>query len=285
MKAEFAAAKINLFLQLTGRRADGYHTLNSLVVFADVGDVLRVSHAQSTCFSITGHFAPSLQQEADSNLVMLAHKAVEEYVGTAIPLSITLEKNLPVASGIGGGSADAAAMLRVLKEQCNDALPEDVVRDIALSLGADVWVCYHSKPAWVSGIGEHVRLLSAFPEYGIVLLNPLKSLPTKAVFTAFSGAMCEEETLMPPADKSAWVKYLFSHRNSLEAPAIAIMPEIQVLLNAMQETPQCLLARMSGSGATCFGLYESHKQAIDAALELKRKFPHYWIEAGKVYGA
>jgi len=265
--AEVAPAKVNLFLHVTGRRADGYHELDSLVVFAGCGDVLRAAPAVGLTLALEGPFAAGLKNEAD-NLVIRAARALAEAHAREPLVGLRLEKNLPLASGIGGGSADAAACLRLLGRLWG------VRPSIALAaaLGADVPVCLACRPARMGGIGERLSSAPRLPACGLALVNPGQALPTQAVFRARQGPFSGTARL--PArwpDVAAMARALALLGNDLEAAAIAICPDIALVLGALRATAGCLLARMSGSGATCFGLFAEPDAAVGAAGRLARE--------------
>jgi 4-diphosphocytidyl-2-C-methyl-D-erythritol kinase len=284
---EPASAKVNLYLHVTGRRADGYHLLDSLAVFPDVGDVLRVMPCEGLSLELTGPFGTALRAEPD-NLVLRAARALAQAGGIAPHGRITLEKNLPLASGIGGGSADAAAALRLLSRHWNIRLPPAELARIAVALGADVPVCLASVPAGMRGVGEQLTAAPALPALGMVLLNPGVAVATPAVFKArrdsSQGGFTPEATW--PAgwgDAAALIRFLATTRNDLEAPAVSLAPAIATALAALWAEPGCLLARMSGSGATCFGLFANAAAAHSAALRVSR--PGWWSWGGAMRGS
>ncbi len=272
---EAAPAKINLFLHVTGKRADGYHLLDSLVVFAAAGDTLRVAPGQGLSLAIDGPFAAGLAGEAD-NLVLRAARALAAHAGIAPDAALTLTKSLPIASGIGGGSADAAAALRLLARHWG--LP-GVPSGLALPLGADVPVCLAGRPARMQGIGEILRPAPRLPPCGLLLVNPGVAVATPEVFKARAGGFRAEASL-PAAWPSvaAMAQDLASLANDLEPPAITLAPAIGAVLNALSGLPGALLARMSGSGATCFALFATPAEARAAAQEIAR--PGWWCHGG-----
>jgi 4-diphosphocytidyl-2-C-methyl-D-erythritol kinase len=277
---EFAPAKINLHLHVIGRRQDGYHLLDSLVVFADIGDWLAVSPAPDLSLTLSGPFATGLAAEPD-NLVLRAARGLADLAGVRPIGALQLEKNLPVASGIGGGSADAAAALRLL---CRFWAVSPDLTQLAQSLGADVPVCLLSRPALMSGIGEILAPAPPVPEAGLVLVNPGVAVSTPAVFRARTGGFS------PPADfpvggwKSAQAlsHALAETRNDLETPARPLAPAINDALAALANAPGCQIARMSGSGATCFGLFASADAARHAADTVRRD--GWWVWGGSLNG-
>ncbi len=272
-----ARAKINLYLHVTGRRADGYHLLDSLIAFADIGDEIACSPSPDLSLAIQGPFADALSAGED-NLVMRAARRLRAACGGASGAAIALDKVLPVASGIGGGSADAAAALRALMELWDVKLDEPELARIGLGLGADVPVCLFGRPAFVSGIGEAVELAPALPPAWLVLVNPGSPLATADVFRArtepFSAPARWPDA---PADASELARLLSARDNDLAAPARALMPVIGEVETALSRQAGCLLARLSGSGATCFGLFAGDGPALAAAKTIKSARPGWWV--------
>jgi 4-diphosphocytidyl-2-C-methyl-D-erythritol kinase len=281
---ETAPAKINLSLLVRGRRADGYHELQSLVVFADCGDALTATPAPALSFDMTGPFARGLAGE-DNNHVLKAVRLFDDSFGVKTAAHLVLEKNLPVASGIGGGSADAAAALRLLARLHDMDVPAHTRAAIALCIGADVPVCLETRPAIMWGKGEMMRRLDAMPAFWLVLANPGVALSTPAVFKALDAPVLPEKQPGPEtpafADFEALVTWLEGHGNDLETPASALAPAVADVLSALRTTQGCRLARMSGSGATCFGLYESEAEARRAEAALRVTHPNWWVAAAK----
>lgn len=267
----FAAAKLNLSLHVTGRRADGYHLLDSLVAFADVGDMVRAEAADITSLTVTGPQGAGLTA-GDDNLVLRAARLVP-----GARARITLDKVLPVASGIGGGSADAAATLRALCGLYGVPLPS---ASAVLGLGADVPVCLEGRACRMTGVGEGVTpLAQPLPPVAVVLVNPGVAVATPAVFQALDR---RDNPPMPSAlpalrDLPALVAFLRQTRNDLEPAAIRLAPVIAQAGSALAAQPGCALARMSGSGATCFGLFQDAAQAEAAAAALRLAQPGWWI--------
>lgn len=276
---ESAWAKINLTLQVTGRRADGYHELESLVVFADVGDVLTIEPVETKAFtlSVDGPFAGPLLNTRD-NLVLRAAEALGKRAGVRSGAAFTLTKNLPVASGIGGGSADAAAALRGLSQFWQLDLSTSDLTEIALSLGADVPVCLRGESVIMSGIGEELQPLPALPPLWLLLVNPGVAVSTAAVFSSLAGSFSEVPgPRLPPIGLAPFIDWVAARGNDLQAPACRLAPAVVEVLAALDETADCLLARMSGSGATCFGLFESEPAARGAAAALAESHPDWWV--------
>jgi 4-diphosphocytidyl-2-C-methyl-D-erythritol kinase len=267
---ERARAKVNLYLHVVGRRSDGYHELDSLVVFPDASDRLSASPANHVSLTLTGPFSPGLSNEPD-NLVLRAARALAKAAGVQHGARLTLAKNLPIASGIGGGSADAAAALRLLTRMWNLSITQTALAELAVTLGADIPACLRSTPLRMGGIGERLQPAPRLPPYALLLVNPGVAVATVAVFQARHGKYSVEARL-PEAwpDAEAMARDLTALTNDLEAPAVSLCPVIADVLAAIKSQPGCLLARMSGSGATCFGLFAASSHAALAATVLRR---------------
>ena len=306
---ERARAKVNLSLEVRGRLPNGYHALESLVVFADIGDRLTASApgegagaagaagADHITLELSGPFSAALtpsasapipapiSERADNNLVLKAARMLQIEAGATAAggARLSLEKNLPVAAGLGGGSADAAATLRALARLWHIDIPASHLHRLAQSLGADVLVCLASEPVLMSGIGERLSPLAALPSFWMVLANPGVPVPTGSVFAKLDAAPLAEP---PPPQKLAGfndldelIVWLAVHGNDLQAPALGLAPEIGPVLAALRHTDGCLLARMSGSGASCFGLYADRVDAQNAAVSLASAHAHWWVAA------
>lgn len=280
---ECARAKVNLALHVTGRRSDGYHLLDTLVAFPRIGDHLSAVPSDTLSLDITGPFGAGLEAD-DGNLVLKAARMLAERMPTPRGAHLTLEKNLPVASGIGGGSADAAAALRELKQMWRIDIADTELAAIALKIGADVPMCLASAPLIARGIGDQITPLSSLPQCGIVLVNPGVAVATPEVFKALAKRDNPPLPALPPAftDASDLCAWLAGTRNDLEAPAILQAPEIADILKALRAQPTTLLARMSGSGATCFALYANVEQAQIAATELTARHETWWVQAASL---
>ena len=284
---EAAPAKLNLALHVTGRRPDGFHSLEMLVAFAEVGDELEALPAGKDSLSVTGPFAKALIG-ADGNLVLRALAAFRARWPAALPegVALTLRKNLPIAAGLGGGSADAAAALRLLAQLSAVPIAFTELLELALPLGADVPMCLYSRPAEVRGLGEIVLPLKHFPSLHAVLVNPLVPLATADVFRRLErrenpGLPDLGDPLIRPAQLGLW---LGETRNDLEPPALLLLPAIGELTAAMAGASGAILARMSGSGATVFSLFGSSAQAHQAAHDLRERWPGYWVAASPLIG-
>jgi 4-diphosphocytidyl-2-C-methyl-D-erythritol kinase len=279
-----APAKINLYLHVVGRRADGYHLLDSLVAFAAVHDTVVAAKAGALSLAIEGPFAAALSGEAD-NLVLRAARALADIAGVRPWAALTLVKRLPVASGIGGGSSDAAATLLAASELWRITHKPGALAKLALTLGADVPVCLAGKAAQMGGIGERIDAAPALPRVPLVLVNPLVPLPTPAVFTARRGAFSKPAPLEgAPRDARDLAEALKARRNDLADAAAGLVPAIKTIVEALAAQPGCLLSRMSGSGATCFALFARAADAQAAAEALRASKPGWWVEASELVG-
>lgn len=272
-----ANAKINLALHVTGQREDGYHLLDSLVVFTEFGDTITVSKNEKPLsliwLKIEGPFAQGLDGSAN-NLVnraalALAYK-IMEHAEKPDPVKITLTKNLPISSGIGGGSADAAATLLALKEFWGVDIPLEY---LALQLGADVPMCLHSKPLRAQGIGDEISILKHVRLLHLVLVNPNIEVSTPSIFKNL-----QNKNNLSIHENDITSLNFANLRNDLQAPAIKLAPQIIDVLKALEIT-DCTFSRMSGSGATCFGIYETLEKAQKAANEIKAKHSDWWCVA------
>ncbi len=284
---ETAAAKINLSLRVLGRRADGYHELRSLVAFADLGDTLELVPGGDLSLTLEGPFAAALQADDPiGNLILRAARTLEERAPGLRLGAFRLAKRLPVAAGLGGGSADAAATLRLLL-RANPQLPRAEAEAVCAGLGADVPACFFSRASMVAGIGERVAPLASFPELYAVLVNPGQTLSTADVFAALAAPpLGEAEDETPPAgfaDRAALMAWLQGQGNDLQAPALRIAPVIADVLSALEASPGCRLARMTGSGATCFGLFDAEAEAAAAADAIARAQAHWWTASTRLH--
>ncbi|MBI1213927.1 MAG: 4-(cytidine 5'-diphospho)-2-C-methyl-D-erythritol kinase [Alphaproteobacteria bacterium] len=277
----FAPAKINLFLHVGDRRADGYHDISSLAAFADVGDTVSATLTEELSLTNVGPFARALDDDCGDNLVMRAAIVLQDWARAAgrrvDGARLTLQKNLPVASGIGGGSSDAAATLKLLNDLWH--LHADDLTSIGKSLGADVPVCLAAAASFMQGVGERLAPCP-IPSLPAVLVNPRVSLMTAEVFQELKARSGAGSSSPPNFDSLenvvAWLAQL---KNDLEEPAGRIAPVVLDTLSELAATPNCLLSRMSGSGATCFGLYATKAEAAGAARTLQERRAHWWIAA------
>ncbi len=272
-----APAKINLTLHVTGRRDDGYHLLDSLVVFAGVGDRLHLSPAPVMSLTVGGPFAAGVPADG-TNLILRAAALMD-----GAPLAIHLDKRLPPASGIGGGSADAAATLRALTAMGHSPRVPDFDAAV-LALGADVPVCVAGRPCRMGGIGERLSDIPELPPFWLVLVNPGCPVPTGPVFAALQGQFGTDMGVLPErfADAQALARWLLSQRNDLQPPALTLAPPVADALAALAQVPGGLMARMSGSGGTCFGLFADKATAQAGAARIAAAEPEWWVTAAPV---
>jgi 4-diphosphocytidyl-2-C-methyl-D-erythritol kinase len=277
----FAPAKVNLYLHVTGRRDDGYHLLDSLVAFVDIGDRLRAEPATSLSLTVDGPEAAGLAAVGDDNLVLRAARLLAARAGITAGAALHLDKHLPVAAGIGGGSSDAAAALLALKRLWRISLEDEAFCALGATLGADVPACLSRRAVWVGGIGERLEPAGPLPEAGILFVNPRRALPTAAVFAAWRGPFGHIGRFTPvPTKASALARALMPCRNDLTEAAIGLVPEIAAVLARLGRLPGSLLARMSGSGATCFALFANRAGAEEARAVVAAAEPRWWCAAG-----
>jgi 4-diphosphocytidyl-2-C-methyl-D-erythritol kinase len=287
--AETAPAKVNLTLRVLGRRADGFHELESLVAFAGIGDGLSLSPGSGLSLTVRG---PSATHAGDGedNLVFKAARALAARIPGIRLGAFQLDKHLPVAAGLGGGSADAAATLRLLARANVLALDDPRLYEAARDSGADVPVCLDPRPRVMRGIGEILSEPLNLPPLPAVLVNPGVALPTKSVFAGWTPAVaqydpCDPAVIAKLTEREDLLQFLMLQPNDLEFSAIGLAPAVAEVLHALRSLPGRRLARMSGSGATCFALFASAANAIEAAGVLRAKFPHWWVRATALAGA
>jgi 4-diphosphocytidyl-2-C-methyl-D-erythritol kinase len=283
----FAPAKVNLFLHVGAPARDGYHPVCSFMAFADVGDAVRFAPGAEG-LAVEGPFAAGLAGEGN-NLVLRARDALLERVGRAADFGLVLDKTLPIAAGLGGGSSDAAAALRLIRDTLGLAVDDEGLREIAGALGADGPACLDAAPVIGTGRGDILAPAPPFPSLSAVLANPGVASPTGPVYRAYDRAVASEganapdwpETLETPAQVAV---FLAACRNDLQAPAVALAPEIGDCLDALYAHPEPLLARMSGSGATCFALCADSASAAALADRLAAEHPHWWVRPCVIQG-
>lgn len=275
-----APAKVNLYLHVTGRRADGYHLLDSLVVFTALSDQLELRLADGLSLAVEGPFADGAGPSED-NLVLRAARALADATTPDRGMAATLTKNIPAAAGLGGGSADAAAALRGLMRLW-DISPDAIdLPALALSLGADIPVCLAAHASFVGGIGEEIVVAPALPSAGVLLVNPGVALATPSVFAGRRGGFMPPGRFSEtPATVEAFADSLRERDNGLSDAAIGLAPVIEDVLAALGAAPGCRLARMTGSGATCFGLFDDEAAATSAAGGLQRD--GWWVQATRI---
>jgi 4-diphosphocytidyl-2-C-methyl-D-erythritol kinase len=296
--ATLAPAKVNLTLRILGRRPDGFHDLESLVVFAPFGDRLALRLGPHLGLSVSGPTAASAGPLAD-NLVLRAAQALATYVDGLKLGRFTLTKRLPAGAGLGGGSSDAAAALRLLAQANALGLEDAPVHEAARATGADVPVCLDPRPRLMRGIGDILSAPLTLPKLGIVVVHPGVAVPTGPVFKALGLAPGERRAEPAPVEppwtadgpnnreghgRDVLLAWLADQSNDLEAAAIAIAPVIADVLEAIRDLPGCRLSRMSGSGSACFGLFGSARAATAAARQLALAWPDWWVRAGRVGG-
>lgn len=282
LRKTIAPAKVNLTLHITGQRDDGYHELDSLVVFADAGDHLTASTADQLTIKVSGPFAQGVPTD-NSNLVMRAAHLLRRKRGVIQGAEITLEKHLPHAAGIGGGSADAAAILNLLAELWQ-VEPLPLYAPEVVALGADIPVCLHGPaPTHMMGIGDILHSVPSLPDCAVVLVNPKVETPTSKVFAGLSQKTNAPLGALPDAlTFDSFAAWLREQRNDLQAAAISVAPDIQVALDILQRIPSVAYAGMSGSGATCFGLVRNMSDARHAARVVQVAQMGWWVTPANI---
>ncbi len=281
MISELARPKINLFLHITGKRPDGYHMLESLAVFAETGDRIAAEAGSGLSLSIDGPFGDTLEV-SENNLVLKAAMRLQDHAGRPdLGAALLLTKNLPVASGIGGGSADAAATLRVLRRLWALDISDETLAKLSVGIGADVPVCIASTSQIMRGIGDSLTPAPALPPCWIMLVNPLKGIETRAVFATRDAAHTTPPLTGIPDFETldALAAWLTTHTaNDLGHAAQSLMPKITEIETTLRALPGVAFARMSGSGATCFALLADKPAAITAAEQARHLMPGMWVE-------
>ncbi|NVK19735.1 MAG: 4-(cytidine 5'-diphospho)-2-C-methyl-D-erythritol kinase [Methylocystaceae bacterium] len=276
-----AYAKVNLYLHVTNKRENGYHELDSLICFAQCGDILSFADSDEISLKIIGPMARFLDGE-DDNLVLKAARGLQKLCNVTKGATITLEKHLPVAAGIGGGSGDAAATLKGLCQLWNVFPDPKGLQELALSLGADVPICLKEHAAHVGGIGEVITPLAPLPDCWMVLVNPMVAVSTPAVFNKRTSAFHTPDPMIAEYSFDDFIDALKIRTNDLMAPALELAPEIQTVLNVLNQQTDAALCRMSGSGATCYAIFKE-KQAAERAIKcIKTSHSDWWIDMGKI---
>ena len=279
-----ARAKINLSLLITGRKSDGYHTLDSIIFFVSFCDRLSFRIDQELSLEISGPLSDSLEN-GKNNLIMQAAKAFKRECKLNTGVAISLEKNIPVSAGLGGGSANAAVTLLALNELYNTGLTFESLAEIGLTIGADVPVCLFGGTARVQGIGENIQPFVFPHKLGVVLINPGVPISTARVFSRFNSGFSKfmpENTLSELSAMKNFSSFT-ALRNDLEFPATQLCPEISRVLEALRSEADCIFSGLSGSGPTCFGLFQTSEEAKRAAKRLKQQNTNWWLRATAVH--
>ncbi len=278
---EHAPAKINLFLHVTARRPDGYHALQSLVVFSDFGDRLELEPARAFELVRTGPYATALPDSPDEDLTARAIAGLAQLCQRRPDFKITLDKHIPVAAGLGGGSADAAAAIRLACREWGVDPADPRVHKLAAHLGADVLMCLLSQPAWIAGVGEQVTPVSDCATLDLLLVNPRVPLSTAQVFGAYAPVDAARDNLahVDLGTPAPLLAFLEQQHNDLAVPAQDLCPVISDVLDGLAQSGGCRLARMSGSGPTCFAIFEDEDSCKRAAGELSTRHPGWWVQA------
>ncbi|MCX7120803.1 MAG: 4-(cytidine 5'-diphospho)-2-C-methyl-D-erythritol kinase [Gammaproteobacteria bacterium] len=272
-----APAKLNLYLHITGRRDDGYHLLESVFVFTQFGDVITISESDVLSLKIDGPFKSTLLNESiENNLAYRAAQLLQRKYTVSRGAEIQLTKNIPIGAGLGGGSSDAASVLKGLNQFWGLNITEKTLMQLGLSLGADVPACIAAAPALVSGIGENITPvdLSFMPSF-VLLVNPYQPLSTQTVFQYYKK---NNAAFSPASQKEINLDTVLTNHNDLEAAAITLQPTIQIILDNLKAQAHCALARMSGSGPTCFALFYDIASAKSAEKTIQGLLPNYWVQ-------
>jgi 4-diphosphocytidyl-2-C-methyl-D-erythritol kinase len=288
-RAAFAPAKVNLFLHVAAPGADGYHPICSLMAFADIGDEVMAYEAEALELRVVGPFARALAGEGDNLVLQAARALIAAARRPVAPFGLTLTKRLPVASGLGGGSADAGAALRLLREALRVQLDDAGLEALAASLGADGAACLWGAPVIAQGRGERLSPAPGLPVIDAVLVNPRVAAPTAEVYRVFDAGGRFGDVSPPQApdafedatDLAAW---LAGQRNDLQGCAIAVAPQVGDVLETLGGEPECLLARVSGSGGTCFALCRSDIEAQSLAERIEALAPDWWVQRCRLGG-
>lgn len=282
-----APAKVNLFLHVTGKQPDGYHTLDSLVAFADICDVIDIVPADRFSFTVMGPFSAMLGAVSKihcsdgDNLVIRAAKSLADVAKKPMNVAISLTKNLPVSAGIGGGSADAAATIWGLQQLWGLPRDADYLAPLLRNLGADVPVCYRTQATYMRGIGDVLISAPDIPDIPIVLVNPLVPCATEDVFLTYDAPYKKDTPVLGGVQSiQDFIAYIAQHSNDLYAAACDVVPDVENILAALNAAKGCGLSRMSGSGATCFGLFSHESAAQSAAKMLQKDNPDWWVQSG-----
>lgn len=272
-----AFAKINFYLHVTGKRPDGYHLLDSLMAPVDLHDVIEISSSSEISLNVEGEFA-SLSGNIEDNIILKAARLLSEKANVKHGVAIKLQKNIPAGAGLGGGSADAATILKMLNKFWQINYDDDILAQIGLQLGADVPFCLFGKAAFMSGIGEIIKDAPALPSMNILLVNPRIILNTANVFR-YKPFSFKDMAIAPDKFNNLddFIKFLETTRNCLQANAIEMVPQIADILAEINRQDGVLLARMSGSGATCFGIFVTQEQKVHAMINIRQNHPEWYL--------
>ena len=275
----FSPAKINLFLEVLSKRKDNYHELNSLICFCDVGDLIEVKRDNVLKIEVLGPFSKNLS--LNENIIIKTHRIISRYFDIG-NFNIKLFKNLPISSGIGGGSSNAATFFKIIEKKLNLDIAASIKKKILLEIGADVPVCYYQKFSIISGIGDKIKFLPPIEKNFILLINPLVEVSTKDIFSELNVFSEKKTNLDEINKKDTLLKKIIESRNDLEKIAKLKYPVISDVLNTLSKDLNALLVRMSGSGATCFGIFNSQldlDNAYNRIIEIRK---NWWIKKGKI---
>lgn len=277
----FSPAKINLFLEVISRRKDNYHNLNSLMCFCDIGDYIEVVENENFFFETEGPFKKFLAHEKN-NLIIKAIDKLQELTKSKFNLKVKLIKNLPVSSGLGGGSSNAATIIKILIKKFNLKIEKKTLDKFLIKLGSDVPFCFYKKSAIIQNIGEVIKSVPEIPQYPILIVNPLIQVSTKEIFLRVNNFTHPKTSVPRKICNEEFFFLLKNSSNDLERIAIKLYPEIQEILKIFKNQTNCLISRMSGSGASCYGLFDDQQKLKEAEKLFNKKNKFWWVKSGKI---
>ena len=280
----FSPAKLNLFLEVLNKEHNGFHNLNSLMCFCDIGDYIKLEKSSSLSLEIEGPFAKNLKKfNKNENLIIKSIKALKKVIDFDSNFNIKLVKNLPIGSGLGGGSSNAATVVRAICKIQSLNIPNEKLMDLLFSLGSDIPFCFLGKTALVQGVGEKVEPTNTIPIFNVLLVNPLIEVSTKEIFKKINN-FSKNKTKLPnyKMEINELIKFLSFTKNDLQDIALNLQSEIKLILNIFKSDKNVLLYRMSGSGGTCFGIYKN-KTTLESAVQFFQKYnKNWWVRSGKI---
>lgn len=279
---KISPAKINLYLEIINKRSDGYHNLESLMSFCDFGDVISVKKSNVFQLDIVGQFSKNLISK--DNIIVETIEKLQDFFDREFKVYVKLTKNLPISSGMAGGSSNAATLIRAIIDLYKLKIEKERINELLISIGSDVPFCFFGKTALVQGKGEKVNFFSkGIPEFFVLLANPRQQISTKKIFERLEIKSVKRK--MNSLDYSSdenFVQHIKNRKNDLEIPAIKQCKKISYLLDFFNSHTDCLFSRMTGSGATCFAVFQTNKKLINAEKILREKFKNYWIQKTKI---
>jgi len=271
-------AKVNLFLHIVGKNDDNYHELESMTMFSDdIFDSVEIVQSKKIKINVKGEFS-SLIDDNQNNILYKTSLLLKNYHDSLFEIKLT--KNIPVSAGIGGGSSDAATLIKLLQNKYHISLSQDQLKNLCMGLGTDVLSCYYNRALYFSGIGENIELIEKVPKLYAVLVNPLIGVSTKEIFSYYHNKNFKAKLFNKPYKFNSTnevISFISTLENDLQTITFSLVPEVNKIIKVLQSHNNCLLARMSGSGATCFGLYPSKKCAINASSVITKQYKQWWV--------